>query len=74
MNQLGNLAIVCARRANVLLQILDGNATLCVGDGPERKSFVADRRDNARIEQLIYELNFGELAVNKKEALQWKRM
>jgi len=31
MKQLGNLAIVCARRSNVLLQMLNGRVMVFVG-------------------------------------------
>lgn len=62
MKQLGNLAIVCAKRSNVLLQILDGKATVHVGMGTERKSYVSDWDDDGQINRFIHELNFGELS------------
>jgi hypothetical protein len=46
MNQLGNLAIICARRSNVLMKILDGEATVCVGTGPGRQQLSAGWNDN----------------------------
>jgi hypothetical protein len=64
--KLGNLAVVCAQRPDVLLQIMDGTATLFVGSGPGRDRHVTDWRDDAKIEELIHELNFGTL---RKEAL-----
>ena len=36
MKELGNLAVVCAGRMDVLLQIYDGYACVYVGEGPER--------------------------------------
>jgi hypothetical protein len=66
MKQLGNLAVICARRRGVLLQILDGKATLFVGEGTARRSFTADWDDDEHINRLIHELNFGE--VSGKEA------
>ena len=36
MRQLGNLAIVCAGRSDVLLQIFQGQVTVHVGRGPQR--------------------------------------
>lgn len=62
MKLLGNLAIVCALRANVLLQILDGKATVHVGAGSDRRSFTADWDDDGKISELIHELNFGALS------------
>lgn len=62
MKQLGNLAIVCAQRSDVLLQILNGNATVFVGSGPDRKSITTDWGDDRKIAELIQELNFGSLS------------
>ena len=62
MKQLGNLAIVCARRSNVLLQIIDGKVTVHTGDGPSRKSFTVNWDDDTKISRLVHELNFGELS------------
>ena len=36
MKQLGNLAIICAQRKSVLLQIQGGMASVFVGAGPNR--------------------------------------
>lgn len=36
MKELGNLAIICARRSDVLLQVQDGAVTVHVGAGHER--------------------------------------
>lgn len=41
MKQLGNLALVCAKRPEVLLQIYEGRACVYVGEGPERAMFSA---------------------------------
>ena len=41
MKQLGNLAIVCAKRMDILLQIYDGYACVYVGEGPDRSSMIA---------------------------------
>ena len=62
MKQLGNLAIICTRRSGVLLHILNGKATVCVGTGPDRKSYTSNWDDDARINELIHELNFGNLS------------
>jgi len=60
MKQLGNLAIVCARRQDVLLQILSGKAVVFVGAGPERRSIEVEWQDDAEVLTLIHELNYGQ--------------
>lgn len=60
MKQLGNLAIVCARRPKVLLQVLNGRATVYIGQGPGRRALSAAWDDDAKLSRMIYELNFGK--------------
>ena len=36
MKQLGNLAIVCAKRPDVLMQLHSGQVAVHVGEGPDR--------------------------------------
>lgn len=60
MKQLGNLAIVCARRPEVLLQVYNGQANVYVGQGPERRVLSADWDDDEELSRMIYELNFGK--------------
>ena len=62
MKQLGNLAIICARRSNVLLQILNGSATVFVGQGSNRRSITVDWSADEKINELIHKLNFGEFS------------
>jgi len=62
MKQLGNLAVACARRKGVLLQILDGKATVHIGTGPNRRSLTAGWDDDSKISELIQELNFGHFS------------
>lgn len=59
MNQLGNLAIICAQRPRVLMQIQDGEVFVHVGDGPERAVLHTAWNNNAEITNIIHELNFG---------------
>ncbi len=59
MKQLGNLAIVCAKRKNVLMQIYHGKVTVYLGDGPSRSRFTVDWSDDEQIERFIYDLNHG---------------
>ena len=59
MKQLGNLAIICAQRQSVLLQIQDGMASVFVGAGPDRDVLSARWDNDADISHMIHELNFG---------------
>ena len=65
MNQLGNLALVCARRPELLLQLYDGRVTIHVGQGPDRAVLCAAWDDDAQICRIIHELNFGKFSVEK---------
>lgn len=60
MKQLGNLAIICAQRKSVLLQIQGGMASVFVGAGPDRGVLSARWDDDAEIIRIIHELNFGK--------------
>lgn len=60
MKQLGNLAIICAQRKSVLLQIQGGMASVFVGAGPNRDVLSARWDDDAEIIRIIRELNFGK--------------
>ena len=60
MKQLGNLAIICAQRKSVLLQIQGGMASVFVGAGPNRDVLSARWDDDAEIGRIIHELNFGK--------------
>lgn len=60
MKQLGNLAIVCAQRPEVLMQIHGGIVSVHVGCGPERASLFAAWDDDAGVSGIVHELNFGK--------------
>ena len=60
MKQLGNLAIICARRPEVLMQLYGGTVSVFVGAGPERAALSAPWDDDSKISHIIYELNFGK--------------
>ncbi len=64
MKQLGNLALVCARRPSMLMQIHDGEVAVYVGAGPDRVVLRAASNDDAAISEMIRELNFGRYAQN----------
>ncbi len=67
MKQLGNLAMVCARRPAVLMQIHEGMVSVYVGSGPDRQ-VLSTRWDNDKeIDQIIYELNFGRFSDKQGE-------
>lgn len=66
MKELGNLAIVCARRPDVLLQIYDGYACVYVGEGPERAHMLAKWTDDKAVANIVKELNFGIYAVKER--------
>lgn len=60
MKQLGNLAIVCAQRPEVLLQIQNGQVSVHVGVGPDRTTMHAHWDSDVEIDHMIYELNYGK--------------
>lgn len=59
MKQLGNLAIVCAGRPDVLLQVQGGAVCLYVGAGLHREAIPVNWDDDETIMKLVHELNFG---------------
>ena len=63
MKQIGNLAVVCAKRPDVLLQIYEETVSVYVNFGPERTYMMAAWDDDAKISQIIHELNHGKFAV-----------
>ena len=67
MKQLGNLAVVCAKKKDVLLQIHNGVVSVHYGAGPTRETARAKWDDDAAISAIVYELNFGKGAEQRKE-------
>lgn len=67
MKQLGNLAIVCAKRPDVLLQIYDGYVSVHAGAGTERTTMLAKWDDDKAIDGFIYELNYGRYAEQERK-------
>ena len=66
MKQLGHLAVVCARRPEVLMQIHDGKLTVFVGAGPDRAALHTSWDNDVEISRIVHELNYGKYA---KEAV-----
>lgn len=65
MKQLGNLAIVCAQRQEVSMQLFDGRVAVHVGAGPSRSVLTAAWDDDGKISGIIHELDFGKYAVKR---------
>ena len=62
MKQLGNLAIVCARRKDVTLRIEQGRVMVMLDGTYAPTAFSADWDDDETILSVIHELNFGRCA------------
>lgn len=62
MKKLSELAIVCAKRPDVLLQIYEGYVCVYVGVNPERGSMVAKWDDDLAIAGFIQQLKSGKYA------------
>lgn len=67
MNELGNLAIVCAQRPEVLMQLYGGVVAVNVGAGSNRAVLHSPWNDDAEIRRIVHELNFGKYAAYVKE-------
>ena len=67
MKQLGNLAVVCAKKKDVLLQIHNGVVSVHYGAGPARETATARWDDDVAISAIVYELNYGKGAEQRKE-------
>ena len=62
MKQIGNLAIVCARRKDVTLRIEQGRAMVLLEGTYAPTAFSADWDNDETILSIIPELNFGNCA------------
>lgn len=67
MRQIGNLAVVCALRCDVLLQIQGNQISLYVGSGPQREYISANWDDDETICTIVHELNFGKYAGGRND-------
>lgn len=59
MKQLGNLAIVVANHPKAMMQIYDGDVSVHIGEGNERKTINCNVWDDTYINAIIAHLNFG---------------
>lgn len=65
MKQLGNLAVACAKRPDVLLILMDGKVSIYENGGYGRVSMEAHWDDDGAIFSMVHELNFGRFAVKE---------
>ena len=64
MNQLGNLAIVCAKRPEVLMQLHGHQVVIHL----RQETMQASWDDDEKISDMIRKLNFGRYAVKKEHS------
>ena len=63
MKQLGNLAIVCAQRNDIVFLMQYGEIHIEVRKSKKsRKTLIAAWNDDEAIHEIIHELNFGKYA------------
>ena len=67
MKQLVKLAVVCAAKGDVLLQIHNGVESVHYGEGPTRATATAKWDDDEAIRAIVRDLNFGKGAEQRKE-------
>ena len=66
MKQLGNLAVVCAQRQDIVLLLQRGKVTVYRETMEEPVKLSAGWDDDAAIEKIVHELNFGTFAEKKE--------
>lgn len=70
MMQLGNLAVVCAKRSDVLMQIQGKIVSVYLGEGPDREAIRMSWDDDKKISDVVRELNFGKYSINKRGGMK----
>lgn len=65
MKQLGNLAIVCAKRPDVLMQIQGSRVFVFVGQGPQREALHTEWDNDEKISGIIRKLNDGKQRIRE---------
>ncbi len=63
MKQLGNLAIICAQRKDVIMNLENGVVSVSAGNRPDVHSLSVEWDDDVGIANIIRALNFGDMAV-----------
>lgn len=60
MKELGNLAVVCAKRRDLLLEIKRGTVAVHFDSNSEWETIHVEWKDDKNIVDVIRELNFGK--------------
>lgn len=60
MKELGNLAIVCAKRRDLQLEIKQGTVAVHFNFNPRWETIHVEWKDDKKIADIIRELNFGK--------------
>lgn len=63
MKQLGNLAIICAQRKDVIMNLENGVVSVSAGNHPDVHSLSVEWDDDVGIANIIRALNLGDMAV-----------
>ena len=71
MKQLGNLAVVCAQRPDVLMQIYDKTVRVHVGEGPGRTTLFAPWEDDDAILRRCMPLVLPGMTMDFAELKSW---
>lgn len=74
VKQIEILAVLCAKRMDVLMQIYDGHVCVYVETNPDCRAMVARWDDDAAIAGFIHELTFGQYARNERKVIQNERI
>lgn len=72
MKQLGTLAVVCAQRSDVKLDIFDGGVTVRVCRLPKEIVHILPWDDDDAVRYLVYELNHGSLKRKRLPVFNFK--
>lgn len=67
MKQIGNLAIVCSKRPDMIMKINDGKVLIAATEKPDCIIFSSEWHDDAKINDIIYQLNFGRYCMEKMQ-------
>lgn len=65
MKQIGNLAVVCAKRPDLIMTVKGGRVCISMASEANRIIFCADWSDDAEINGVIHHLNFGRYRIER---------